>query len=147
LEQKVIFTGRQDVKLWYPKLDVMVLTSISEGQPLVILEAYCFGVPCVSTDVGSCSEILFGQEGEDRALGSAGIITRVGAPNETADAIIKIAQDKPLAESMRTAGRRRVRQYYDYNDMIRRYHDIYSRLMSQESLSYGGNRLQAPSLR
>ncbi|MHB2019265.1 MAG: GT4 family glycosyltransferase PelF [Candidatus Xenobia bacterium] len=131
LEQKVIFTGRQDVKLWYPKLDVRVLTSISEGQPQVILEAYCFGVPCVSSDVGSCSEIIFGLDEADKALGSSGFITRVGAPNETADAIIRIARDPELAGRMREAGRQRVRKYYAYNDMIDRYHEIYQRYVAR----------------
>ena len=47
-----------DVKQIYPRIDVLVLTSISEGLPLVILEAAAAGVPLVSTDVGACRELL-----------------------------------------------------------------------------------------
>ena len=37
LHEVIRFTGQVDVKGWYPALDVQVLTSISEGQPLVLL--------------------------------------------------------------------------------------------------------------
>jgi hypothetical protein len=39
-------------------LDLTVLTSISEGQPLSVLESMAAGRPCVTTDVGSCRELL-----------------------------------------------------------------------------------------
>ncbi|MBX3172145.1 MAG: GT4 family glycosyltransferase PelF [Candidatus Eremiobacteraeota bacterium] len=136
LRDKVIFTGPQDVKQWYPKLDALVLTSISEGQPLVILEAFVGGVPCVATDVGACSEILLGGEESDRQLGPAGFVTQVGSPYETAAALIQLARDPVLAERQRQAGRQRVRRYYDHCDMIRRYSDIYKKWMQ-----YGRDRI------
>jgi len=40
------FTGRQNVLNYYAFLDVMLLTSIREAQPLVILEAYAAGFRC-----------------------------------------------------------------------------------------------------
>ena len=44
----------------YGDLDVVVLTSFSEGQPLVILEAYAWGLPVIATDVGACREMIEG---------------------------------------------------------------------------------------
>jgi len=58
LEDVVVFTGFQDSSKWYPELDVFVLSSISEGFPLTILEAMSCGVPCVATAVGGVPEIL-----------------------------------------------------------------------------------------
>ena len=110
---------------WYPQLDVLVLTSVSEGQPLVILEGFCYGLPCVATDVGACSELIYGREGEDRALGSAGFVTRVGAPAETAQALLQLAEDQDLRQRMGRSGQERVRRYYDFADLRRRYHQIY----------------------
>ena len=52
------------------KLDFTVLTSISEGQPLSVLESFAAARPCVTTDVGCCRELLEGEEGDD--LGVAG---------------------------------------------------------------------------
>jgi len=54
----VKFTGFQNSVEWYPKFDVFVLPSLSEGFPLSILEALSFGVPCVATGVGGVPEIL-----------------------------------------------------------------------------------------
>ena len=44
ISERVEFTGRVDVKQIYPRVDVLVLTSISEGLPLVILEAAAVGM-------------------------------------------------------------------------------------------------------
>lgn len=52
--ENLIFTGRVDVKEYLKKMDFMILTSISEGQPLSILESMAAGKPCVTTDVGCC---------------------------------------------------------------------------------------------
>ena len=84
----VHFTGSADVKVYYSKLDVMVLTSLSEGQPLVILEASCAGIPVVATDVGACRELLVGISQEDQALGESGLVTPVVSPDATARAMI-----------------------------------------------------------
>lgn len=125
LADRITFTGPQDVKLWYPKLDALVLTSISEGQPLVILEGFVAGVPCVSTDVGACSEIILGGERADRELGAAGFVTQVGSPQETAAALIQLARDPELVARQREVGRQRVRRYYDHSEMISTYLGIY----------------------
>ena len=55
------FTGRVNLLEYLGKIDVVVLTSLSEAQPLVILEAGAAGVPVVATDVGACGEMILGQ--------------------------------------------------------------------------------------
>lgn len=42
----------------YNRMDCLVLSSITEGFPNVLIEAMSFGVPCISTDVGDASEII-----------------------------------------------------------------------------------------
>lgn len=63
------FVGRADVTDWLPKLDLLLLTSISEGQPFVLLEAMAARRPVVATNVGACREII---EGAEDGLGPAG---------------------------------------------------------------------------
>ena len=57
----------------------MALTSISEAQPLVLLEAMAAGVPVLATDVGSCREIIEGATDEDKALGKAGEVVSIAS--------------------------------------------------------------------
>jgi len=127
LDENVRFEGKVNVLEEFPKVDLMVLTSISEAQPLVILEAGAVGIPSVATDVGSCSELLHGRTPEDRAIGAGGIITPMASPGETARAIIELFEKPELRERMRDAMRERVRRFYDQRDMVAAYDEIYRR--------------------
>lgn len=126
LENDVVFTGRVDVKKYIKKLDVLVLTSISEGQPLVVLEGMASGVPIVATDVGACKELLEGRESDD--IGPAGIITLPVSPNETYKAILKLYKDERLRKQMGINGRRRVEKYYTKELFIENYRKLYESL-------------------
>jgi len=127
LEDRVEFTGKIDVMDYYPILDLIVLTSVSEAQPLVILEANCAGIPVVASDVGSCRELLEGRTEEDQALGPSGIVTRVADPAGTARGITDILMDEKLWRAMSLAGRKRVEIFYRESDLNRKYLDIYRR--------------------
>jgi len=126
LESKIHFLGRVDVKEYYPGLRVSVLTSISEGQPLTILEAMAAGIPSVSSDVGACKELLYGRTREDKALGRSGIITNIGSPGETAEAICEIVSNKELHSQMAESGIQRVDKYYREELLIRSYRELYN---------------------
>ena len=104
LTSSVVFTGPQPAHLIYSDLDVVVLTSFSEGQPLVILEAYAAGLPVIATDVGACREMIEGRSAPDRLLGGSGVVTRVGTASETAAALVRLARDPPLRRRLGTGG-------------------------------------------
>jgi glycosyltransferase involved in cell wall biosynthesis len=131
LGRQVHFTGPADVRLYYRKLDVVVLTSLSEGQPLVILEANCARLPVIATNVGACSELLHGISPEDQALGASGLITPVASPDETAQAIIRLWRDEELRQQMGTAGQQRVRRFYTQEKLYRDYTELYRSYLSQ----------------
>jgi polysaccharide biosynthesis protein PelF len=107
---------------------VVVLTSFSEGQPLVILEAYAYGLPVIATDVGACREMIEGRIPDDRAIGPSGFVTRVATPQQTATALVRLAKDVRLRRRMGIAGRRRVTAYYQRGDMLAAYRSLYTRL-------------------
>ncbi len=132
LENNVAFEGKVNVLEELPKVDLMVLTSISEAQPLVILEAGAVGIPTVATDVGSCSELLYGRAPEDRALGEGGIVTAMASPGDTAKAILQLYHDPALRKRMRDAMRERVRRFYDQRDMVAAYDELYRRFVALE---------------
>ena len=123
------FVGPMPPARIYGDLDLVVLTSFSEGQPLVILEAYAWGVPVVATDVGACREMIEGRSDEDRRIGPSGIVTRVAAPKETGAAMVRLARDVRLRWQMGAAGHQRVTAYYQRKDMLSRYRALYEGLI------------------
>ncbi len=126
LNEIVTFTGRVDIKEYFPKIDIMVLSSISESQPLVILEANCIGIPCVATDVGACRELLQGTTEEDRAIGESGLLAGVTNTREITTAIIRLYESPTLRRKMGENGRRRVAKFYSEKSLEERYRQIYS---------------------
>ena len=96
----VLFTGASDPSAWYAQLDALVLTSRSEAQPLVALEAMAAGVPVVATDVGGCADLLRG----------CGLVTRVGDPAQTAAAVLRVLRDEHLRATLTNAARFRIEQ-------------------------------------
>ena len=125
LEGKVRFLGFQDIQQILPQLGVMVLTSISEAQPLVILEAWCAGTPVVSTDVGSCRELIEGGSWEDQTLGPAGKVVAIADPQATARAILDLLADPVCWQAAQASGLARVNRYYGEAVMLASYRDIY----------------------
>lgn len=132
LEDYVVYTGPANVVDYYARMHLLVLTSISEGQPLVILEGHCAGVPVVATNVGACHELIYGRTPEDKSLGASGIVTAVASPQETAEAIVCIAKDQKLRDAMTRAGIERVERFYREEDLNRTYLDIYNTLVQKE---------------
>jgi polysaccharide biosynthesis protein PelF len=129
IETVIQFKGNVKLQDYYKHLDVIVLTSISEGVPLVILEANAAGIPVVATNVGGCRELLHGRTEEDQQLGKSGIITLPASPKETADALIKLMDDKNLRYKMGMIGQKRMESFYKEKDVVDQYHILYQSLL------------------
>ncbi|MFA4875420.1 MAG: GT4 family glycosyltransferase PelF [bacterium] len=127
LENNIVFTGHVDLRDYYPSIDIIMLTSISEAQPLVILEAAACGIPSVASDVGSCRELLEGKTDEDKAIGHGGIICPFHSPEKTAEAAIRLLTDDELYEKTSKAGMARAERYYQQHDMINAYRNLYEK--------------------
>ncbi len=125
LQKHVIFHGPQNVREILGDLDLCLMTSISEGLPLVILEGFSAGVPCVATDVGACRELIYGRTPEDKALGRAGLLTKICSPLDTADALLQVMADRDNLIKMGEAGRARVERYYQQDDIMAIYRRYY----------------------
>jgi glycosyltransferase involved in cell wall biosynthesis len=132
LAEVVHFTGPADVRTYYSQLDVVVLTSLSEGQPLVIMEANCAGVPVIATNVGACRELLQGISAEDQALGASGLITPVESPRATAEALIQLWRDPGLRLRMGRAGEERIKRFYRQEQCYDAYSKLYQRYIERK---------------
>ena len=133
LEDTVLFTGPVNVLDYLGQIHVMVLTSLSESQPLVVLEAGATGIPFVSTDVGSCREIIEGPETESPHLGPGGYITHLAAADELADAAGDLLTNPVRRRAYGEALRARVATYYTDEKATTAYRDLYARLSAEAS--------------
>lgn len=133
LEGKVKFLGFQNISQIMPQLGLMVLTSISEAQPLVILEAYAAGVPVVATDVGSCRELIEGGSPEDLALGSAGATVPIADPEASAQAMLALLKNPTRWQQAQRTGLQRVSRFYTEELMFQRYRDLYRQAMEEQA--------------
>jgi glycosyltransferase involved in cell wall biosynthesis len=129
LKDFLAFTGHVDMEEYYPKIDLMVLTSVSEAQPLSVLESMALGIPIVASDVGACREMITGSGKEDKSIGNAGIVTKVGSPSDTAQAIIDLLQNDSLRAKASKVGKDRMKKYYHFEELIDQYRDLYTRFM------------------
>lgn len=125
LEEHVTFTGKVDIREYLPWLHLVVLSSISEAQPLVVLEAGASGTPVVSTDVGACREMLLGSAQEEPPLGEGGIVVPPANPTALADGIYTLLTDKARYDACGRTMRERVNTYYNKRDQHAAYRDLY----------------------
>ena len=123
--EDVIFYGQVNIKEYLGKFDVAVLSSISEGQPLAVLEGMAAGLPFVTTNVGACRELLEGI-GED-TLGRAGYTVPVMDAETMAEKLIYLAKNKELLISMGEAARKRVDCYYRKEQFLEQYKEMYEK--------------------
>jgi glycosyltransferase involved in cell wall biosynthesis len=136
LENKIKFLGFQNIDDILPKIGLMTLSSISEGQPLVILEGYAAGVPVLSTDVGSCRELAEGYSEEDKALGHAGAIVPIANPAAMADAAVSLLRDEQRWYAAQKAAIARVERFYTEQTFLQNYRVLYRKV-----LEHGRNRI------
>lgn len=118
LEDKIIFTGKADVREYYSFLDVMILSSIREAQPLVIIEAYLAGIPVISTRVGNVPEMLDYEED---------LLADPKDSEKIAFGIKKLYSEKEYRERLVKGNREKALKFYNKKDLIQTYNDLYNK--------------------
>lgn len=142
LTQHIKFLGVQNAAEIYPKIDLLVLSSISEGLPLVLLEAFSAGIPVVATDVGGCRELIEGSTPEDKALGASGIVVEIANANALAKGVIELLHNQTRWQQAQRAGKERVIRYYSQERLINTYTEVYERALltwQASDLNYGNS--------
>ena len=131
LDTQIKFLGFQKIDDMMPQLGLLVLTSISEAFPLVVVEAFASGLPVLTTDVGACREIVEGAGPEDRALGPAGAVVPIASPEETAKAAVGLLTDAERWRAAQRAGIERVERYYTRDKVLAHYRGVYQAAIAQ----------------
>ncbi len=130
---KVKFFGHSNIKEIFPKTAVQTLSSISEGMPLVILEGFAAGVPCVATDVGSCKDLIYGGIDEhDIAIGKAGKVTGIADPQALAQAYLELLDfANGQWETAQKVALQRVNRYYKEEHFLFNYTVEYKKVFKK----------------
>ena len=111
--------SREEVTLLMCAVDVLLMTSITEGSPQVIKEALACGCPIVSVDVGDVSERINGVDGC--------YVARTSDPLVLAELL-----DKTFAFEGKTNGRAKIATDGMDNQLVaRKLMDIYERLLNK----------------
>ena len=118
----VVFTGRIDIRDYLGRMDMTILTSISEGQPLTILEGFAAHKPAIATDVGNCRGLIYGENDD---FGDAGIVVHIMNVEEIAQAMVDLARNEPMRLQMGENGYQRVVSAYQIGHMRSKYRKIY----------------------
>jgi glycosyltransferase involved in cell wall biosynthesis len=121
LGERVIFTGqRGDALDLIAAADAMVLPSLWEGLPYVVLEAMALAVPVIAADVGGCAELV--------EPGGTGMLVPAADASALAAAIVKLLGDPDAAAAMGRRGRERARTRFSLDAMVSAHARLYEAL-------------------
>jgi glycosyltransferase involved in cell wall biosynthesis len=121
----VVFAGfRSDVHRFYPIMDVSVLTSLSEGLSITILESMSFGIPVVATAVGGNPELV--------RHGKSGFLVPPKDAVSFADAVVRVLGDPQLARRLGQEGKKIVERDFALETVAERYAELYRDVLNSE---------------
>jgi glycosyltransferase involved in cell wall biosynthesis len=98
-------------------MDIMVLTSISEGLPTVLLEAMAMGKPVITSDAGGSPEIV--------THGVTGFIFRSTDLDGFVAAMDSLVSDSALTGQMAAAAHDDIHRHYTLERMVSRYAELF----------------------
>ena len=117
---KIKFLGwRIDVYELMSASDVAILTSDNEGMPITLIEAAFLGLPCVTTDVGSASEVVLNAK--------TGFITTKDA-SEIAEKIEQLVISEPLRMKFGKAAKLHAQEKFSLDSMLNLHKQVYREL-------------------
>jgi glycosyltransferase involved in cell wall biosynthesis len=115
---------RSDVQRFLPSCDVAVLSSWTEGLPVIVLEALAAGVPVVATAVGGTPEVI-----ED---GINGFLVPPGDPAALAQRIRDALRDDSLRRGMGERGRQLIREQFTFAAQAQAYEQLFAKLIKEK---------------
>jgi glycosyltransferase involved in cell wall biosynthesis len=120
-EQIRLLGLRKDVARLVSAADVFLLTSVSEGIPLTLIEAMGAGLPVVSTDAGGVPEVVMD--------GRTGLLAPVKDDARLAEHCLRLAADPGLRAEMGGKGRRRAEELFAESQMHAGYRRLYEEML------------------
>jgi glycosyltransferase involved in cell wall biosynthesis len=123
LGSQVHFLGlRADIPDALGAMDVFVLSSDWEGNPLSVIEAMASGLPIVSSAVGGVPDLF--------ENGKEGILVQPGDVLGFSSSMAYLSRNREVRLSMGMAAARRARENYDVSSMVQAYEELYEDLVN-----------------
>lgn len=123
-ESSVEFWGfREDIPKILETASIACLPSYREGLPKSLLEAMAAGLPCVTTDVPGCREVV--RDGDN------GILIPPRNPEALADALTALLRDPEMRKRMGRRGRERVVAEFSEQRVIAETLAVYRRMRAE----------------
>ncbi len=110
--------ARRDIPRLLSAADAFLLSSISEGIPLTLIEAMAAGVPVVSTDVGGIPEVI--------DHGSTGLLAPAHDAGRLARHLQRALTESAFRGSVIAAAQNKARERFSLDEMHRLYAGVYS---------------------
>jgi glycosyltransferase involved in cell wall biosynthesis len=117
---------RSDIELILAASDIVILTSDNEGTPLSLIQAGMAGVPVVSTNVGSVSEIVLNQK--------TGLITSLNV-QDLANAVQTLIDDTALHKKLGDEAKKFTLSHFSVNRLVSDHEALYRGLISSQAIS------------
>jgi glycosyltransferase involved in cell wall biosynthesis len=114
---------RNDTTALYSAADAFVLSSRSEGLPLVVLESMMAGLPVIATRVG----------GVPGAVGDKGLLVDAANPKQLAGAMEQMINEDGLADRLGRTGREHALSTYGVDRMVDNYIACYDALVTRRA--------------
>jgi glycosyltransferase involved in cell wall biosynthesis len=112
VEDHCRFIGfRSNMDALYAAADAFVLSSRSEGLPMVVLESMMAGLPVIATRVGGVPD----------AVGEHGLLVDPGQPAQIADAMARLMTEEGLAGRLGKSGKAHAHRVYGVDRMVDEY--------------------------
>lgn len=128
LDESVRFLGvREDIADLLGASDVFLLTSVSEGVSLTLLEASAAGLPIVATRVGGNPEVV--------EHGVTGLLADAADSTALACRLRQLLEDDGLRQTMGAAGAVRIRRWFDQTEMHESYQRVYDQVLCVRGVS------------
>jgi glycosyltransferase involved in cell wall biosynthesis len=117
--------SRSDVAAILKACDIGVLSSVSEGLPLALIEYGLAGLAAVATRVGQCEEVL--------AEGRAGLLVPPASPAELAMAILSLLESPERRRALAARLVERVRERYGEEQALEQVCKIYDAVLGRHA--------------
>lgn len=118
LTKHVRFWGEQiEIAHFFRAADLFIMSSVSEGVPMSLLQAMSIGIPAVLTDVGGMAEVL--------QLSGSGMLGPVGDPSAMAKSIVQLAIDPNLRDTLSGRATASYHKYFTLTGMEAAYMQLY----------------------